>query len=81
VFVSTVLLGGSLLFGVDVYKLVINPIESMIEKVIEVISKPQKVKELAMIEQEEEDAKLVANINHQHAEDDDEDDNEQKKQE
>jgi hypothetical protein len=58
-FVSFVLLGGSLLFGRDIYSLVINPIERMIQKVQEVVENPQKVKETAFIEAEEEEFKLL----------------------
>jgi hypothetical protein len=54
IFVSTLLLGGSLLFGRDIYILIISPIERMVEKVTDVIKNPQKVKELAFIEQEED---------------------------
>jgi hypothetical protein len=38
-----------MLFGIDIYNLAINPIERMIEKVTEVIEKPQKTKEKAFI--------------------------------
>jgi hypothetical protein len=55
IFVSTLLLGGSLLFGRDIYILIISPIERMVEKVTDVIKNPQKVKELAFIEQEEDE--------------------------
>jgi len=54
IFVSLLLLGGSLLFGRDIYNLVINPIERMIEKVTEVVERPQRTKEKAFIQQEEE---------------------------
>jgi hypothetical protein len=39
--------------------LVINPIEKMIEKITEVIERPQKTKELAFILQEEEEMKII----------------------
>ena len=58
-YVSFLLLGGSLLFGRDIYTLVINPIERMIEKVTEVIERPQKTKEKAFILQEEEEMKVL----------------------
>jgi hypothetical protein len=44
-FICFILLGGSNLFSVSTYNLIINPIERMTEKVIDVIEKPQKVKE------------------------------------
>lgn len=53
-FVSLLLLGGSFLFGIDIYNLVINPIERMITKVKDVIERPQLTKEEAFIKQEEE---------------------------
>lgn len=69
IFVSTQLQGGSLQFGRDIYLLIISPIERMMERVTQVIKNPQKVKELAFIEQEElankEEEKII--------EDDDED--------
>lgn len=58
-FVSFLLIGSSMLFGIDIYNLAINPIERMIEKVTEVIEKPQKTKEKAFIMQEEEELSLL----------------------
>ena len=57
IFVSILLLGGSLLFGRDIYELIISPIERMVEKVTLVIKNPQRVKENAFIEQEEIEGK------------------------
>ena len=67
-FICFILLGGSNLFSVSTYNLIINPIERMTDKVIDVIEKPQKVKEKAFIEQEEEEVNI--NLNQQEEEDD-----------
>lgn len=69
-YICFLLLGGSALFSRNTYNLVIKPIESMTEKVIQVIERPQKVKEMAFIKAEEDEAKLQAEGRKQ--EDDDE---------
>ena len=67
-FICFILLGGSALFGISTYNLIISPIERMTDKVIDVIEKPQKVKEKAFIEQEE--AEVNINLNQIEEEDD-----------
>lgn len=54
-FVSAIVLGGSHLFGRDIQRLMISPIERMIEKVSEFMREPQKIKENALIEQEDKE--------------------------
>ena len=58
-FVSAIVLGGSFLFGNGIHRLMIQPIERMIEKVSLLIQKPQKIKEESFIKQEEELAKFT----------------------
>lgn len=55
-YICAILLGGSALFSISTYNLIIRPIERMTEKVIDVIERPQQVKETAFIEQEELEA-------------------------
>lgn len=56
-YICAILLGGSSLFNYSTYKLIIEPIEDMTEKVRQVSEKPQKVKEKAFIEAEENEVK------------------------
>jgi len=56
-YICALLLGGSSLFNLSTYKLIIEPIEDMTEKVRQVSEKPQKIKEQAFISAEEKEAK------------------------
>lgn len=60
-YICFILLGGSSLFANSTYKLIIEPIERMTEKVVAVIEKPQKVKEKAFIQSEESELKQTMN--------------------
>lgn len=70
-YICAILLGGSSLFNFSTYKLIIEPIEDMTDKVRQVSEKPQKVKEKAFIEAEENEVKQ--NIDIQKDEDEEED--------
>jgi class 3 adenylate cyclase len=56
-YICALLLGGSSLFNLSTYKLIIEPIENMTEKVRQVSEKPQKIKEQAFIAAEEKEVK------------------------
>lgn len=60
-FICLVVLGGSLWFGRKIHSLMIQPIERMIDKVTQLILKPQLVKEQAFIKQEEEQLAKLEN--------------------
>ena len=58
-FISILLIGGTNLFSRSTHRLVIRPIENMIEKITKIIEKPQRYREIAFIEQEKlEEEKL-----------------------
>lgn len=69
-YICAILLGGSGLFNYSTYKLIIEPIEEMTDKVRHVSEKPQKVKEKAFIAAEENEVKQNVEIQ---KEDEDED--------
>lgn len=56
-YICILLLMGSSLFASSTYNLIISPIERMIEKVLGVIERPQRMKEKAFIEAEESELK------------------------
>lgn len=60
-YICFVLIGGSYLFSWNAYKLVISPIERMIEKAANVIRTPQEIKEEAFILQEAKEHKVYMN--------------------
>ena len=60
-YICALLLGGSSLFNLSTYKLIIEPIEEMTEKVKQVSENPQKIKETAFINAEEKE--IRENIN------------------
>lgn len=72
-YICAILLGGSSIFNYTTYKLIIEPIEDMTDKVRQVSEKPQKVKEKAFIEAEENEVKQ------QHIEPDKDDDEDEDK--
>src|SRR5690606_14107469 len=76
-YICAILLGGSNLLNYSTYKLIIEPIEDMTDKVRLVSEKPQKVKEKAFIEAEENEAKQ--NVEAEKAEEDDDDSEEANK--
>lgn len=61
IYICLALLGGSYLFSSNAQRLVIVPIERMIEKAANVIQHPQEIKEEAFIEQEEKEHKAYMN--------------------
>jgi class 3 adenylate cyclase len=61
-YICFLLLIGSSLFASSTYNLIIQPIERMIEKVVGVIERPQRMKEKAFIDAEEADLRQNLNV-------------------
>lgn len=75
-YICVILLGGSNFFNFYTYKLIIQPIEDMTEKVRLVSERPQRVKEQAFIAAEEKEAKESLNIEQADEADEEEDEKE-----